>query len=154
MSSIVVRYNKNTITINRRPIAVDIRRGTQGPPGPPGAPGGQAVQMVAGQVLSAGRAVVSVGGMAYYFQPSNPAHVRGIVGVTKSAASAGGTVDVQVGGIFEDIGLSLIADTPVFASDNGVLTSAPAATGLWLYVGVAITTTRFLLNPSFCIVKN
>lgn len=112
------------------------------------------MQMLAGQTLSAGRAVVAVGGTAYYFQPSDPTHVRGIVGVTKSAANAGDPVDVQVGGIFEDIGLSLTPDAPVFVSANGVLTSTPASSGLWLYAGVAITSTRFLLNPSFCIVKN
>lgn len=154
MSQVVITYRNYTLRISREPVCVHLQRGTQGPAGPPGAPGGQAVQMLAGQTLSAGRAVVAVGGTAYYFQPSDPTHVRGIVGVTKSAANAGDPVDVQVGGIFEDIGLSLTPDAPVFVSANGVLTSTPASSGLWLYAGVAITSTRFLLNPSFCIVKN
>lgn len=109
--------------------------------------------MLAGQNLSAGRAVVAIGNLAYYFQPSDLTLARGIVGVTKTAALTGGTVDIQVGGEFIDPGLSLTPDTAVFVGANGALTSSPPASGLVLQAGVAITSTKFILRPSFTINK-
>lgn len=109
--------------------------------------------MIAGQNLSAGRAVVSIGNLAYYFQPSDLTMARGIVGVTKTAALTGDIVDVQVGGEFVDIGLALTPDAAVFVGSNGVLTSTPPASGLVLQAGVAITPQKMILRPSFTFTK-
>lgn len=159
---IVIEYKDYTLTLQRpdvtlnvgpKVLEVDLRLGTQGPPGPPGAPGGQTIQMLAGQNLSAGRAVVAIGNLAYYFQPSDLTLARGIVGVTKTAALTGDLVDIQVGGEFTDPGLALTPDTGVFVGANGVLTSTPPASGLVLIAGTSITSTKFILRPSFTINK-
>lgn len=157
-----IEYKDYTLTLYRpsvsfdvgaRVLDIDLRVGSQGPPGPPGAPGGQTIQMIAGQNLSAGRAVVSIGNLAYYFQPSDLTMARGIVGVTKTAALTGDIVDVQVGGEFVDIGLALTPDAAVFVGSNGVLTSTPPASGLVLQAGVAITPQKMILRPSFTFTK-
>lgn len=149
-----IQYNSYTLTLYRPDVSViDLRIGTQGPPGPPGAPGGQTIQMLAGQNLSAGRAVISIGNLAYYFQPSDLTMARGIVGITKTAALTGDVVEIQVGGEFTDPGLALTPDAAVFVGTNGVLMPVPPTSGLVLQAGVAITTTKMILRPSFTINK-
>lgn len=151
--SIVIEYKNYTLLIRRPDIRIDLRVGTQGPPGPPGAPGGQSIQMIAGQNLSAGRAVVSIGNLVYYFQPSDLTLARGIVGVTKTAALSGELVYIQISGEFSDPGLSLTPDQGVFVAANGVLTTTPPTSGLVLLAGLSLTPTNLILRPSFTINK-
>lgn len=100
----------------------------------------------AGEILNAGRAVVSESNKVYRFNPNNPSHVRGIVGFTKTSAITGAMVEVVFAGYFEDIGLSLTPDAPVFAGLNGVLSGVPPVSGIVYCVGTAVTDKKFLIS--------
>lgn len=100
----------------------------------------------AGEAISAGRAVIVNGGLLYHFQPTNPAHVNRVAGISMSAAASSGIVEVQVFGVFESVVLSLTPDNPVFVTTNGALSIVPPVSGTAQYIGTAIATDRILIN--------
>lgn len=121
--------------------------GTQGPPGPPGDNGeAPTITATAGENLSAGRAVVIDTAQAYYFQPTNPAHIGRVVGVTKTSATAGASVNIQTGGIVTDAAFTFAPDLPIFSGNDGELTETPPAAGIVQKVGVSIAANQILLN--------
>lgn len=100
----------------------------------------------AGEVINAGRAVVAENGKVYKFDPANYLHMRGIVGFTKTSALTGAMVEVVFAGYFEDDGITLSPDAPVFAGTNGVLSSTPPASGIIACVGTSVSTKKFLIS--------
>lgn len=100
----------------------------------------------AGETLNAARAVVASGGKVYRFNPNDATHMRGIVGFTKTSAVAGAMVEVVFAGFFEDVGLSLSPDAPVFAGSNGVLSTTPPSSGIIACVGTSVSNKKFLIS--------
>lgn len=81
-----------------------------------------AFTMVAGENLSSGRAVISNGGLAYYFQPSQISHVGRMIGVTTTSATTSGNVQVQPVGIVSDASLSFAENKILWVGDDGAIT--------------------------------
>lgn len=125
----------------------------QGPQGEPGPPGGAVVQYPAGQNLSSGRLVILDAGVVRYFQPANPAHAGRALGVTKTSATNGQTVQVQVAGVLSDAAFSFTPDAPVYSRTDGELFSTPLTAGLVQFVGNAISANAVNINIDSSLIR-
>jgi hypothetical protein len=122
--------------------------GEQGPPGLPGAPGpagGSAFQRIAGETLSALRAVYELDGVVRYLDPQDSDHIDLLLGLTLTAATPGAPVNIQRSGPIDDAGWSWIPG-PVWLGPAGTLTQTPPADGYDLLIGAAMSATRLTLN--------
>lgn len=136
------------------PVLKVVVPGTQGTPGPPGADGGAPeLAGLAGENLSAGRAVIQSAGAFYYFQPANPVHIGRVIGITKTSAVAGQNITVQTGGVATDASFTFPPDVPVFAGLDGELNQAPPAAGLVQKIGVSLSGTQVLINSNITLLK-
>jgi len=112
-----------------RPVVV-LPIGLQGPAGPDGAAGGQTVDLTAGQNLSTGRVVIVDAGKAWYFQNTDAAHHGRAYGITKTSATANGTVTVALSGIVEDSAFGFAADTVLWVGADGEIFNTQPVTGV------------------------
>ena len=122
----------------------------QGPPGPPGIPGpagGQVLQRLAGMDTSALLVVYEdLFGAVWPADPDAESDVLALLGVTVSAATSGQTINVQRMGFIDDAAWQLEPGQRVFLGGQGRLTQEPPQAGYDVLIGMAITSTRLLLN--------
>ncbi|WP_081007713.1 hypothetical protein [Comamonas testosteroni] len=122
----------------------------QGPPGPPGIPGptgGQVLQRSAGMDTSALLVVYEdLFGSVWPADPDAESDVLALLGVTVSAAVAGQPINVQRMGHIDDAAWQLQPGKRVFLGGQGRLTQEPPQAGYDVLIGMAITSTRLLLN--------
>lgn len=122
----------------------------QGPPGPPGIPGpagGQVLQRLAGMDTSALLVVYEdLFGAVWPADPDAEGDVLALLGVTVSAATSGQTINVQRMGFIDDAAWQLQPGKRVFLGGQGRLTQEPPQAGYDVLIGMAITSTRLLLN--------
>lgn len=153
--TLVGSVSQVTIVENAPQVTV-ISEGIQGPPGTPGADGpigpsgGSALPMTAGAILGGGRILtVDANGDAIYADASNPAHIRGVVGLGLNAAILGATVNVQIVGETSDVAWSWTVGQPIFLGLNGLMTqtvpTAPTA-AFALVVAYPITPTKIVVG--------
>lgn len=129
------------------PVAL-VATGEQGPPGRPGEPGpagGSALQRVAGETLSALRAVYELDGVVRYLDYRDADHVALLIGVTITAGLASEPVNIQSAGPLTDASWQW-APGPVWVGSAGQLTQAPPDDGFDLLIGSAVSATRIQLN--------
>lgn len=125
-----------------------VTHGEQGPPGLPGAPGpagGSAFQRIAGETLSALRAVYELDGVVRYLDSSDADHIDLLLGLTLTAATPGAPVNIQRSGPIDDAGWNW-APGPVWLGADGTLTQTPPADGYDVLIGAAMSATRLTLN--------
>nr|WP_185965404.1 hypothetical protein [Pseudomonas mendocina] len=123
--------------------AVAGRRGQQGIPGPAG---GQAFQRIAGEVLSALRAVwEGPAGSVFSLDYRNSAAIYLLLGLTLTAADTGGAVNVQRSGPIDDSAWSWMPG-PVWLGVDGALTQVPPVEGFCVLLGSAVSATRLILD--------
>ncbi len=122
-----------------------IARGPAGPQGAPGPSGGNAVQRVAGEVLSALRVVYELDGEVFYLDPADAAHVDQVLGVTLTSALLGQPINVQSAGTLDDATWAFTPG-PVWLGAAGSLTQLPPAGGFDVLIGAAVSATRINLN--------
>ncbi|WP_080747151.1 hypothetical protein [Comamonas thiooxydans] len=122
----------------------------QGPPGPAGIPGpagGQVLQRKAGMDTSALLVVYEdLFGSVWPADPDAESDVLALLGVTVSAAVAGQPINVQRLGHIDDEAWQLLPGKRVFLGGQGRLTQEPPQAGYDVLIGMAITSTRLLLN--------
>lgn len=122
----------------------------QGPPGPPGIPGpagGQVLQRLAGMDTSALLVVYEdLFGAVWPADPDAESDVLALLGVTVSAAVAGQPINLQRMGFIDDAAWQLQPGKRVFLGGQGRLTQEPPQAGYDVLIGMAITSTRLLLN--------
>lgn len=122
----------------------------QGPPGPPGVPGpagGQVLQRMAGMDTSALLVVYEdLFGAVWPADPDVESDVLALLGVTVSAATGGQPINVQRMGHIDDAAWQLLPGKRVFLGRQGRLTQEPPQGGYDVLIGMAITSTRLLLN--------
>lgn len=125
--------------------AVGGRQGPQGIRGVPGPDGGSALQRIAGETLSALRAVYELNGQVFYLDYRDSAHIDLLLGITLTAADMSATVDLQRSSFIDDSGWSW---TPgrVWLGVDGALTQTPPADGYDVLIGAAVSATRITLN--------
>lgn len=92
----------------------------------------------AGENLSSGKIVIISSGEAIYFQPANATHAGRAYGVTKTSASAGNDVTIQVSGNISDPSFVFTAESGLYAAANGAITETKPTTQLIQFVGIAV----------------
>jgi hypothetical protein len=145
-----VEVSTGQLVVVERQVDV-VEAGAQGPPGtqgPPGPSGAQSYEKIAGEALSALRAVrAAPSGELFYASHNVPADAHAVLGVTTTAAAAGGVVfAVGSGAEVTDAGWAWTPGLPVFLGALGALTQSPPASGFLLRVGTATSPTRLLVR--------
>lgn len=119
--------------------------GEQGPPGPPGPTGGSALQRTAGETISALRAVYELDGFVRALDYRDDTHIDLLLGLSLTAAPAGGAVNVQRSGVLDDNSWNWLPGR-IYLGANGSLTQTPPADGYCVLLGAATSATRITLN--------
>lgn len=122
--------------------------GEQGPagrPGEPGPAGGAAVQRLAGETLSALRAVYELDGQVFALDYRDTEHIDLLLGVTLSAAQGGEPLNIQRLGAIDDDNWNWQPGR-VWLGADGALTQAPPTDGFDVLIGTAVASGRLLLN--------
>jgi hypothetical protein len=127
------------------PEAALIAQGEQGPPGPPGPEGGVSLQRIAGEELSALRAVYELDGEVFVLDHQDRAHIDLLLGITLTAAPAGQVVNIQRLGALQDSAWSWTAGR-VYLGAAGHLTQTPPDSGYQVLLGAAVASDRLTLN--------
>lgn len=128
-----------TLAVTTDPISIEVASGGL-------IPISNNLSFIAGQNLSALRAVTSNAlGEVVYASNDTVANAQ-VIGVTYTSANAGSAVTVITSGLFTDAGWSWIKG-PVFLGTNGMLTqTAPTGGAILVYVGKALTATQILID--------
>jgi hypothetical protein len=143
------------VSIRQDNIRVRIPVGQQGPVGPQGPAGGTAFSsFLAGENLSAGRAVILDGGQAFYFQPDDATHAGRLFGVTTSSALAGAAVSIQVGGVVTDAAFTGLDDATCWVGANGQITTTRPSSGVVQKVGLGLGSNMLLIDFSIQIIQS
>lgn len=123
-------------------------RGVPGPAGqigPIGPAGGTSVVRIAGETISALRAVYEEDGEVFFLDYRDQDHIDQLLGITLNAGASGAPITVQR---ILDITDAAWAWTPgrVYLGVAGALTQSPAADGCDVLIGSAVSATRIILN--------
>lgn len=126
-----------------------------GPPGPEGPPGGSTVTYPAGENLSSGRAVIIDGGEAFYFDNTTAAHAGRVFGITRTSATAGNNVTIQVTGIVTDAAFTFAPDNELWIGADGEIFDSMPLTGILIQkAGVAVESEKMLIDFAVQILRN
>ena len=107
-----------------------------------------------GQNLSSGRVVIIDNLQAWYFQNTNAAHVGRAYGVTKTSATTGNDVTIQVQGVIQDAAFNFTADRIVWVGADGEIYDAQPVGGVIIQkAGVAAEDRKMLIDFSITILK-
>lgn len=120
---------------------------TKGPKGDAGTLSNQTVELVAGEVISGGKAVIiNVDGKVYVYDITNENHYGKSCGIAKQAALAGEALEVFTGGVAYEAGSGWLAGIIYYVSATGILTTVAPAAGLIKIMGVGVGADKVLLN--------
>lgn len=135
------------VHISREKGAAVILAGQRGPQGIgiPGPAGGSAVQRLAGETLSALRAVYELNGEVFTLDYRDASHISLLLGITLTAGSSGQLLNIQRSGAIDDSGWSW-SPGPVWLGVDGALTQISPVDGYDLLIGSATAATRITLN--------
>lgn len=92
----------------------------------------------AGENLSAGKIVIIEGGEAIYFQPANATHAGRVYGITKTSATVGNNVTIQIAGAVSDPSFAFVAESGLYAAANGAITETKPINPIIQHVGFAV----------------
>lgn len=101
--------------------------------------------MVAGEVLGSLRAVININSQVFYANNENPLHSNKVIGIVTQAVNINESVTVQTSGELEGF-FGLTIGEPVYLQSNGTITSVLPVIGFVQQLGIAITTTKILIN--------
>jgi len=102
--------------------------------------------ITAGENISSSNVIMIKDGLAYKYQPSDVANYGKAVGIAKNAVSAGGQVNIILGGKLSLSGWGLTADEIHYAIDDGGLSTTPPTTGLLSQIGYAKDTDTLIIE--------
>ena len=120
---------------------------------PPGTSAGLETRQ-AGENLSSGRVVIIEGNAAFYFQNTNIAHKGRAYGITKTSATAGNDVTIQIYGVVSDAAFSFTPDTTLWVGEDGEIFSAIPAGVLVQKAGVGAENDKMRIDFSIQITTN
>lgn len=143
----VLEDNTLLETVQELVLLTECQQGPPGPPGIPGPAGGQVLQRLAGMDTSALLVVYEdLFGAVWPADPDAESDVLALLGVTVSAATSGQPINVQRVGFIDDAACQLQPGKRVYLGGQGRLTQEPPQAGYDVLIGMAITSTRLLLN--------
>lgn len=146
---VVTQPGGETVVVQQpEPPTVVVTRGIKGDKGDQGTPGpvgGTSVARLAGETISALRAVYELDGEIFNLDYRDEDHIDLLLGITLTAGVTGATINVQR---FSDITDAAWSWTPgrVFLGADGTLTQSPAADGFDVLIGSAVSATRLTIN--------
>lgn len=109
----------------------------------------------AGENLSTGRVVIIDNLQARYFQNTDAAHVGRAYGVTKTSATTGNDVTIQVQGVIQDAAFNFTADRIVWVGADGEIYDVQPVGGVIIQkAGVAAEDKKMLIDFSITVLKN
>lgn len=127
----------------------------KGPQGAPGEPGGgsdsaQLLQVIAGEIISGGKAVmINSDGKAYVFDINNENNYGKMCGIAKEGVTTGSLLNVFVTGIATEVGSGWSAGNVYYVSSTGFLTMTPPPAGIRKTIGVGVANDKVLLSGGF-----
>ena len=127
--------------------------GPTGPTGPQGLSGASApIVYTAGETLGGHRGVILSNSTAIYADSTILAHADKLIGINTDATLLGDIAYIRTSGELEGF-TGLTINSKVYLQSNGVLTSTIPTTGFIQQVGIALTSTKILINiqPSIVI---
>lgn len=101
---------------------------------------------IAGETLGGGKLVYYSSGAFYLYDSNNTDLADRVFGLTVGAASINQNVDVQISGIFTEVGLGLTPDENYYAGINGLITNDPSPYAVCTLIGVAIDSDNLKLS--------
>ncbi len=152
----VEMYSTPTIqaTLSNMP-SITVEMLGSGPPGPEGPAGGSTVTYPAGQNLSSGRVVIIDGGEAFYYQNTDAAHAGRAFGITRTSATTGNNVTIQVTGIVNDAAFTFSPDNDLWIGADGEIFDSIPATGVLVQkAGVGVENDKMLIDFATQILRN
>ena len=112
----------------------------------------QSITLIAGESIVSDRAVVVDSGSVFHFDTTNSTYYGRSVGVSKNSANIGETVEVIVSGYYNS-GLSLTEGQKYYATSTGALSTTPPTSGIVQIIGIALTSSKFLVDSKLSIQK-
>lgn len=142
--TINVTTDPQAITVlGSEPLSVvQIQQGVPGQQGPPGT--GATITALAGATISAGIAVVLIGGLLYPADPTNLSHACAVVGISTTSGTTGNPIDVASAGELDGESYPE-SDMIMYVGLNGILSINPVALGAVWQMRVGLTKSRSAL---------
>jgi len=152
-STIVTNTIINTVveTVNNPDVIQSVEKAsstvvTSGIQGPPGISGASAtISYTAGATLSGGVGVVLEGSTAIAASSTNLSHAGKLSGVTTGSALLGSLAIIQTSGELDGF-FGLTINSKVYLQANGTISSVVPTSGFIQQVGIALTSTKILIN--------
>jgi len=114
-------------------------QGPQGPAGPAGAdgsPGALEITKIAGETISAIKAVYADTNTTIKHSDKSVAGRQFCIGISKTAGIATSSIEVIIDGVLTDASFSgFTRNEPIFVGSSGALTQTPPTSGVLLEVG-------------------
>ena len=108
------------------------------------------ITAIAGENISGGKAVIiNTDGLVHVYDITNEAHYGLSVGIAKTAATTGNTIDVFINGIVTEGGSGWLAGIKYYVSSTGILSNTPPVSGLTKLVGVGTANDKILITNVF-----
>jgi len=142
--TIVITDNVSTVV-----SSIDVANSTiitsavQGPAGVSGA--SATISYIAGTNLSGGIGVILSDSTAIAANSTTLAHAGKVIGITTGAVSSGNQAIIQASGELEGFS-GLTINSKVYLQANGTITSTIPTTGFIQQIGLALTSTKILIN--------
>lgn len=108
---------------------------------------------LAGEAISAKRAIKVFNGSAYLADASISGDEDLVVGITLGAANAGSNVTYQFGSTIQDNSWTWV-EGPVYLGTNGQLTQSLSGLAFMQQIGVALSATELLIDIEQAIILN
>jgi hypothetical protein len=103
----------------------------------PGGGGSDTYTGIAGEDLGGGKLVYLSAGKFYLYDANDTALADAAFGITKGAAVTDAPVDIQISGVFTEVGLGLNPDAEYYAGLTGLLTDTPTF-AVCTFIGIAL----------------
>ena len=140
----------NIIALEETSQVISMPGGIAGPPGKIG----DIYTGTAAEAIGGHRVVYEAPDGLRYASASDIATGGAALGVTEGSATQGGTLLVRTHGSISLSGWAWQPSKPVWLGENGLLTQAPALTGVLMEIGVATNATTVFVRPQLAIFRS
>ncbi len=108
----------------------------------------------AGENISSGNVVMLTGGQVFKYDPTNELNYGKAIGIAKTAALTGATVNVVLSGSITVAGWGLTQDEIYYATGAGAVSTSPPGSGLIGMIGIAKDSSTMIIDIDEPIILN